>query len=136
MATTGVINGTIIAITIGGTKITNQLSASLSVTHDVRTWINKDSAGWEASGAGKKGWEMSGEANLALDAAYGMDDLYDAMIAGTEVSIDWTTGVSGDYHFSGTAQVTKLESAPGVEETTNYSYGFKGNGALTKATVS
>jgi len=135
MATIGTVNGTIIAIYIGAVKIDKQLDASLSISHDPRTGINKDSGGWEETRSGKKSWEMNGESEFAFDATEGFDDLFDAMIAGTEVTVKFSTEISGDTSYSGVAQITKLESSPGVEEDVKYSYSFKGNGAISKATI-
>lgn len=136
MATLGTVNGTILAIYIGSVKMDVQLSADISISHDPRTSINKDSAGWEGARSGKKSWEASGEAELQLDATQGMEELFDAMIAGTELTILFSTEVTGDTYFTGAAQVTKLDISAGVEEDVKYSYAFKGNGALAKATVS
>ena len=135
MGTTGTVNGTIIAIYVGGTKIDLQLSAELSISHEPRTSINKDSAGWEGSRSGKKSWEMNGESEFAFDSSQGFDELFTAMISGTQVALKFSSEVSTDSYYYGNAQVTKLDSSPGVEEDTKYSYAFKGNGALGKATV-
>ena len=135
MATTGTVNGTILAIYVGSTKIDTQLDASLSISHEPRTGINKDSGGWEETRPGKKSWEMSGESEFAYDATEGFDQLFDALIAGTEVTLKFSTEVTGDTAYSGAAQITKLESSAGVEEDVKYSYSFKGNGAITKSTV-
>lgn len=135
MASTGIINATILAITVGGTKIDVQLSADLSISKDPRTSINKDSGGWEETYGGKKSWEMSGEAEYKPDATEGYSELFAAFIADTEVTLDYTTAVSGDSHYTGVAQVTKLDLSGGVEENGKMSYSFKGNGAIAEATV-
>lgn len=136
MATTGTVNATILAIYIGAVKMDVQLNADLSLSHDPRVSINKDSAGWEGTRSGKKSWEMSGEAEMQYDATQGMEELFDALIAGTELTLQFSTEVSGDTRLSGVAQVTKLDISAGVEEDVNFSYAFKGNGALAKTTVS
>lgn len=134
MATTGTLNGTILAIYVGGTKIDKQLSADINISHDPRTGINKDSAGWEETRSGKKAWEVSGESEMALDATEGFSELFNALISGTEVSLEFSTEVSGDKYYYGNAQITKLDASAGVEEDVKFSYAFKGNGVLREAT--
>jgi len=135
MATTGTVNGTIQAIYVGSVKIDVQLSADLSISHDPRTSINKDSAGWEETRSGKKSWEMSGESEFQFDATEGFSELFAAMIAGTEVTVMFSSEVVADKKWSGVAQITKLDLSAGVEEDVKFSYAFKGNGALTEAVV-
>ena len=134
MATAGTLNGTIIAITIGGTKIEKQLGASFSFSHEPRTSITKYDASWETSRPGKKSWEASGEAENDFGSTV-LDSLLAALIAGTEVTIDFTTDVSGDTEYTGTALVTKFDVDAGVEEDSKVSYSFKGTGAPTKQVV-
>jgi predicted secreted protein len=135
MASTGVINGTLLAIYVGAVKIDVQKSCTVSMSHDVRTYINKDSAGWENAAAGKKSWEMSGEADFKIDATYGLSQLFTAYVSGTEVALKFQTAVSGDGYLYGNAQVSKLDWSAGTEETGTMSYAFKGNGILRYATV-
>jgi predicted secreted protein len=136
MATTGTINATLLAIWVGAVKMDVQLNCDLSISHDPRVSINKDSAGWEGTRSGKKSWEMSGESEMQYDATQGMEELFDALIAGTELTLQFSTEVTGDVRLSGVAQVTKLDISAGVEEDVNFSYAFKGNGAIAKTTVS
>jgi len=135
MASSGIINATIVAIRIGGTKITNQLSAELNITMEPRESLNKDSNGWRARFSGAKSWEMSGEAEFAPDAAEGFEELFDAFLDGTEVTLLFTTSVSGDKQFGGAAVITNLTQSAGVEENVNMSYSFAGNGAIAKTSV-
>lgn len=135
MATTGTVNGTIIAIYVGGTKIEKQLSASFSFSHEPRTSINKDDASWETSRPGKKSWECSGESEVDEASTVAMSTLLNALINGTVLSLEYTTEVSGDTVFSGNALVTKYDKEAGVEEDAKVSYSFKGSGAPTVGTV-
>ena len=63
MATTGPVNGTLIAIykDISGTltKIANATSNSFDITADMIDVTNKDSAGWKEFITGEKGYTMS-----------------------------------------------------------------------------
>ena len=78
---------------------------------------------------------MSGEAEFTFDSTYGMSELFAAMIAGTEVALEFSTQVVADKEWKGSAQVTKLDVSAGVEEDVKFSYAFKGNGAITETAV-
>lgn len=125
------INGTIIKITLDGTAIDVQLSASLSVSKEPRVGINKDSGGWEEARDGKKSWEMSGEAEFQYDAVVGFTQIFAALTGNLDVALEFTSDVVGDKKLTGNAQVTKLDLTAGVEEDSKASYGFKGNGSPT-----
>jgi len=135
MASTGIINATLLAVYVGAVKIDVQTSASLLITQSPRKSLNKDSAGWEANYSGAKSWELSGDAEYKADATEGFSELFAAMIAGTEVTVKLSTAVSGDKEYSGTAQITKLDMSGGVEENGSISYSFTGSGALAPATI-
>lgn len=135
MASTGIINATLLAIYVGATKIDVQSSASLSLTQSPRKSLNKDSGGWEANYAGAKSWEISGDAEFKIDATEGFSQLFTAYIAGTAVTVKLSTAVSGDKEYTGSAQISKLEMSGGVEENGSISYSFTGSGALAEATI-
>ncbi len=135
MASTGIINATIVAIKVGATKINNALSAELNITMEPRESLNKDSGGWRARFSGAKSWEMSGEAEFAPDATYGLEELFDALLAGTSLTMLFTTDVTGDTQFGGSAVITNLTKSAGVEENVQISYTFAGNGAIAKTTA-
>jgi len=136
MASTGIINATLLAIYVGSTKIDVQTSASLSLSQSTRKSLNKDSAGWESNFAGAKSWELSGDAEFEIDATEGYSALFAALIAGTQVAVKISTAVTGDKEYSGAAQITKLDMSAGVEENATISYSFTGSGALAEATIS
>lgn len=135
MASTGVINATLLAIYVGTVKITVQTSATLSITKSPRKSLNKDSGGWPNNYGGEKSWEMSGDAEYKADATHGFSQLFTAMINDTEVTVVFQTAVSGDKKYSGTAQITKLDLSGGVEENGKISYSFVGSGAIAEGTV-
>lgn len=141
MPTAKQINTTILAIYTGstpGTKINYQNDATLSVTHSPRDISTKDSAGWAEYLEGMRNWEMSCSGQLSFDATSAPDDVFTNNIATrATVTIYFTTNVTGDIVYSGSAWATQMENAsPGQEETATYSLSFQGTGALTKGTVS
>ena len=135
MATTGIVNGTAIAIYVGGTKVANLISNDFNLSMATRETTNKDTSGWETSLGGLKSWECTAEGMFAEDASYGYNDLYAVFIAGTAVTIMTSSQVSGDNKYTGQALLTKLDRAHGLEDNTTFTCSFKGTGAPTKAVI-
>ena len=139
MATTGKINSTLLKMYTGtapGTAVTHSTDATLTFSMATRDATTKDSSGWEEVLEGLRSWEMSGTAQLAFDAANGVDELSTIALARTATTIRFSTNVSGDSVWSGSGYLTSFEMAsPGQEETATYSFTFKGTSTLTQATV-
>lgn len=135
MATTGIINATLFAIYIGGTKVADATSAEISMSMATRDATSKDSNGWTDRKEGLREWSGSGEAFIALDAAYGLSDIYGLINNRTAVTIKYSTEVSGDTYYTGTAYLTEWSLSNGVEESGTYSFSFEGDGALTEGTI-
>jgi len=129
------LNATILHINFDGVKITHQLNAELKVSTTMRESLTKDNDGYKGKFPGAKDWELSGEAEIALDAAKGMEDLYDAFMAGDEVDVIFTTAVTGSTKWSGKVLITELSINAGVEETATMTYSLMGSGALAAGTV-
>lgn len=136
MPTTGVVNSKLMKIKFGGTFITCQTNADLSVTNGTRQTTCKDSGQWEEFLYGQTNWTMSGDLLFSYDAAQGHEDIYDVAVAQTMASLIYGTGVSGDVHWSGTAVITEWSmSSPGQNENVTGAYSFQGSGALVKFTL-
>lgn len=135
MPSTGVLNGTTGVIQVGGTTVAHLKTNGFEISHAVRDATSKDSAGWTDNLEGLRSWTMSGECYFAEDAAYGYEDLFDAVNARTLLTIKLTTDVTGDMEYTGTAYVTSVSRTDPNEESSSYSVSFTGSGAITKATV-
>jgi len=142
MATTGVINGTKFGVYAGATKIGYATSASLSINHNLRDTSTKDSGGWRSQLEGQRDFEISVEGMVIFSTASGaiadltVDELYSTYIATrAELTIKFSTEVSGDYKWSGQAFMTSLSMDTPNEDSSTFSASFSGTGALTQATV-
>jgi predicted secreted protein len=134
MASTGIYNGTLIGIYVGGTLIAKSTSCSLEITQATRNTTTKDSNRWEEALSGSRSWNVSGDFLDAEDAAYRFDDLF-ALLNGTPVTVRMSSEVSGDKYYTGSAILTTLSREAPMEENVSGAYAFKGTGALTEATV-
>lgn len=130
MATAGVINGTLIGVYVGGTKINKGTSASLSINHSVRDITSKDSSAWSESLEGLRDWTIDFEGLFAFDSTYGIVDLEGVLTARTAVTVRFSTEVTADEYWEGTAFLTSLSADGATEESSTFSGSFQGTGAL------
>ena len=143
MATDGVINGTKFAVYAGTTKVAYATSASISINHNLRDTSTKDSGGWRDQLEGQRDWEVSVEGmliftNLDGSAITGLtiNELYSSYIATrTSFTLKFSTEVSGDIKWSGTAFLTSLSADTPNEDSSTWSGSFSGSGTLTQAAV-
>ena len=136
MATSGVMNGTLMGIYIGSTLVAHATEGSISLSMDTRDISSKDSAGTRALLEGMKSGSISMSALYAEDAAYGADELYTAMAARTPLAVKFSTEVTGDHFWSASAYLTSLEVSASTEDNVTYSASFELTGAITYAAVS
>jgi hypothetical protein len=116
MATTGIMNGTLLGVYVGSTLIAHATEGSISLSMDTRD-------------------ATSVSALYAEDAAYGVDDLMTAWSGRSQLTIKFSTEVSGDHYWSAAAYVTSLEVSSGMEDNVTYSATFELTGAITYTTV-
>jgi TP901-1 family phage major tail protein len=132
MATTGIVNGSLLLVYIEDVAVAHATSHSLSVTMASRNATTKDNAGWTSKKAGLREWTVTGEGLVALDAAYGMSELFTIMTNRTTCTIKFSTEVSADEFWGGEAILTSLQCDAPMEENATYSFTFEGDGALTQ----
>ncbi len=143
MASTGITNGTLIAIykDVAGTltKIANATSNDFSITKDMIETTNKDSAGAKEYIAGEYGYTMSVEGMFEEDASVGASiswkEILTDLIAGTSVTIVMTSNVSGDIKLSGAAFFSDLNLTAPRNDVATFTASIQGTGALTVGTI-
>jgi predicted secreted protein len=143
MASTGITNGTLIAIykDVSGTltKIANATSNDFSITKDMIETTNKDSAGAKEYIAGEYGYTMSVEGMFEEDASVGASiswkEILTDLIAGTSVTIVMTSNVTGDIKLSGAAFFSDLNLTAPRNDVATFTASIQGTGALTVGTI-
>jgi len=143
MATTGITNGTLIAIykDISGTltKIANATSNDFTITKDMIETTNKDSAGAKEYIAGEYGYTMSVEGMFEEDGSVGAliswKEMITDLLAGTSVTIVMTSNVSGDLKLSGSALFNDLKLTAPQNAVSTFTASIQGTGALTVSTI-
>ena len=142
MATTGLINGTLIAIykDVSGTltKIANATSSDFDLTKDMIDVTNKDSGGYKEYLAGEADWTLTCEGIFEEDAGgtgISWKDVVTDLLAGTSVTVVMTSNVSGDLKLSGSAFFSNLTLSAPNNDAATFSASIQGTGALTVGTI-
>lgn len=136
MASTGIQRGGLAAIFVGGVKITHLTNVTLNLDLGVRDATSKDSVIFMDNLPGLASWSMDGEAWFAEDGTFNYEDLFDSQIARTQVTVLYSSAVTGDIEYSGTAIITNLSRTAALDsDNESYTVSLTGNGALAKATV-
>lgn len=134
-ASTGINNGTMLGVYIGGTLVAHGMSTDLSVDMATRDVTTKASGGWSELKESTKSWNASGSFLFAEDAGVGFTDLFASIAARTVVVLKIWSGVTGDNWYTGNAYVTSISTSGGVEDNQTFDASFQGTGALTEASV-
>jgi len=135
MPTTGKILSDLYKITVDGTEIDNLQNVSFEANVDNRDVTTKDSSGNREILPTTFSGTMSGEIVVALDAAYGVEELYDALAAKSEVTVVKTTGVSGDVQWSSAGYFSSVSIESPTQDNVTASFTVELTGETTKSDV-
>jgi TP901-1 family phage major tail protein len=142
MATTGLVNGTLIAIykDVAGTltKVANATSSDFELTRDTIDATNKDGGVYKEFLVGLAGWTMNAEGIFEEDGGVtgiSAKELLDDIIAGTAITVVMTSKVSGDLKVSGSAIITSFSWNAPVNDVATFSVALQGTGTLTVGTI-
>jgi Phage tail tube protein len=137
MATLSVVNSKLFAIYTGGTptKIARLTNVEVTMTHEPRDISSKDDSPWTAALEGPLSWEASGESLVAWDDTNGADTMTTSITNRTLLTVVFTTDVTGDKKFSGSAYLTNFTiTSPETETNVTCSFSMMGVGELVKGT--
>jgi TP901-1 family phage major tail protein len=142
MATTGLVNGTLVALykDVAGTptKIANLTSTDFELSKDTIDATNKDGGSYKEFLVGLSGWTMNAEGIFEEDgSATGVSakDLLDDIIAGAPITAIMTSNVADDLKLSGLAIITSFAWNAPVNDVSTFSVSLQGTGALTVGTA-
>ena len=143
MATTGLVNGTLVALykdtgTPPLVKVANLTSTDFELSKDTIDATNKDGGNYKEFIVGLSGWTMNAEGIFEEDgSATGVSakDLLDDIIAGAPITVVMTSLVSGDIKLSGSAIITSFAWNAPVNDVSTFSVSLQGSGELTVGVV-
>ena len=134
--TTGVMNGTLMTVTVGGTAIDMQTECSISLSMETRDITSKDSSGFRELLEGLRSGSVTFSALHAEDNTYNIDDLFTLWNTRASATVNFTTANTGDKEFSATAYLTSFEQSAGTEDNVTISGTFELTGAITYTLIS
>ena len=139
MATTTMVDGTLIKLYKATTAFAKLKSNDMSIAIDKLVTSNKDDAGWETSLAGLKSGSFSFEGNF-IETGGSTNTTFDELLtdaaAGTIFTANMHSGVSGDSKFSASVFLTDLKLNAPFNDIVTFSGTLNITGALTASTVS
>lgn len=134
-ATTGIINATLIKISIDGSTIDNLISNNDDLSMDARDITTKDSSGNQDLGPGKKSGTLAFESVFEEGATTNYSTLYAAYDNRTLVAWIHSSGVVDDKQYSGNGYITALSKGGSVEDNYSYSGTISITGGTAEATI-
>lgn len=131
MATTGILNGTLMLLYVNGVAIGGTTSHSRSQSVAMRDSTTKDSGGNEEVLPGLWSGSYSFDGFVAYDNTYGFDDLEELCRAKTKVSLVFTTDVVDDPFWKCDAYLETLDDESPNAENVGYSGTFHITGGMS-----
>ena len=128
-------NATNLIVEVDGVAVAHATSGSLNLDQDLPDASTKSSSGWAEHINGQRSWSIDVEALTDYASSFGVEGVFDAINNRASVTVTFTTNVSNDLEWSGTANVSNLSMDAPLEDVASFSCSFIGTGALTKATV-
>lgn len=135
-ASTGVINGNTIGLYIGTDLIALGKSSDLNLSMSPIDVTTKDSAGKTEIINGLTSFSFNGEFLFDNDSTFGWEDVYDAWLAGTALTVVDQSGTTGDVKYTGTCYITDATKTNPANDVVGFTASFAGTSTLAKATIS
>lgn len=135
MATTGIVNGTLIKLRLTASTVAYLTSNDESLKNDLRETTNKDSGGNATYAYGKFGASYSFELLHVEGATNGYSTLFTALTGRTELSAEISSGVSGDKKYACTVLISDLKRTAPMEANTTVSGTLTVSGAIAESTI-
>ena len=128
-------NGTDLLVYVGATPIAHSTSATLNIEQDLPDATTKSSGGFADHINGLKNWSIDFDGLVDYAASYGVEELFDNLKNGNNVTVKFSTATGGDSYWEGSASVSSLTMTAEMEAPVSFSGTFVGKGTLTKSTV-
>jgi hypothetical protein len=139
MAAGQIYNGSNVRLSYNGKVLYHTTSCKLQISTKLEEIATKDTNGSVVT-PGNYAWNISAESLVAdkpsaSTTQLGAMEIVDFQLAKTELDIEFTSSVSGDWMYAGSVFVESADIDATVDQVMTGSFSFKGNGDLTKTTV-
>jgi Phage tail tube protein len=135
MASTGVLNGTAIKLSIGGSTVAYLTSNDLGLSTAMRDITSKDSAGDAEYAPGLRTATLSCKVHHVEGATEGFSTMFAAWKAGTLLAFVETSVITGDKKYSGNCYVKDLKKTSPMNANVEVDITFQVTGAIAEASV-
>jgi predicted secreted protein len=139
MATAGKINGHDLLVYAyyngAGGALSHSTTCSLTVNTGTVATTSKDSHKWVDKLPGCRDWTMETSGMVALDATWGIEELYGYINSGRKLTLKFATSDGTDKFYTGKAYITSLSCDAPDESPSTWSATFRGTGRLRNSTT-
>jgi len=132
MATTGIVQGDVMGVYIGGTLIAATLVNNFDLGLDLRDANNADTGDSKSKLPGRYGGSVSGRSHFEFDAAYGYSDLFAVLIGRSQVAVVFSSEVIGDKEYSFNGYITQLKATFPDHENSEYDWAVEIDGDVSE----
>lgn len=133
MATTGIVEGNIMLLYIDGESIGCTTDANFDFSREIIEAVCKDNGGARQIKLGGTSGSFGVSGLWKFDAAYGIEDVMDAFLAGTLVTVRWSTAETGDFFLEADTYITNVSGAAAVNDNVTFDATFEITGTITKS---
>ena len=130
MATSGIINGTSMAVYVNEVKVAVLTGNNLDFSWPTRETANKDSGSWMTRIPTRGTWSVSGTAFFQFVASGGYLTLFTAMTAKSKIAVEISDNTSTDHYLHGFGYLTALSADFPDDESSSYNFTIEGDGEL------
>ena len=132
-----VFNATLLGVYVEDTLVAAAQDVSVSMSVETIDVTTKESGGYREllGGLRSASFSVNGLIDYTEATNESTADLATKLIARTEVTLKFSTEVSGDQSITAEAILTSLELSGGTEDTATYSATFEATGTVTLATI-
>lgn len=124
-------------VVVDGVVMAATKSFTLTINSNLIDITTKDSDAWGDTLYGFKDWEVSFDGLYDPAATFGVEEVYDAIVADDTVYLEMAVidGTGGGLVLSGNANSTGLTMSAAYNDAVSFSGTFKGAGVLSKGTI-
>jgi hypothetical protein len=132
MPTTGIVEGNIMLLFVDGESIGCTTDANFDFSRELIEAVCKDNGGARQIKLGGTSGNFGVSGLWKFDAAYGIEDIVDAWLAGTLVTVRWSTNVTGDFYLEADCYITSISGSASVNDNVTFDATFEITGTITK----
>lgn len=136
MPTSGIVKGSIMRVYVDSVAVAKATDCSIEFSANEVNIAHKDVSGsWSASDYGELNATISTSALYAELGGESFDTIWGEFLAGTKMTIRFSTEVTGDTYYEGEFLCTSLSINAPNNESVTYSASFKSDGAIASDVV-